>query len=290
MSLFDGLLFFYVLIALFIPALILGLMEKKIKWYGFFVTLVFTACIFFTSRETAVFIVSFTVLQTALVYAMLWVKKHCSKKVSQIAVWIFTALSLAPLMMSKIGSLIHVPFAFLGVSYMTFRGIQMLLEIYDGLITEVNCFEFIYFLLYFPSVSSGPIDRFRRFRKDLDTTLTREEYLKCVGEGVQRLFSGALYYFVISVLIYQKIMVKLPETFWGNLGYMYAYTIFLFFNFAGYSKMAVGAGYILGIRMPENFNMPFLAKDMKDFYPDGISHCPPGSETFYIPVLCVPRF
>ena len=47
---------------------------------------------------------------------------------------------------------------------------------------------------------------------------------------------------------------------------MYAYSLYLFFDFAGYTSIAVGTSYILGIRMPENFNKPFLSKDMKEFW------------------------
>ena len=50
------------------------------------------------------------------------------------------------------------------------------------------------------------------------------------------------------------------------MGYAYVYGLYLFFDFAGYSSMAVGAGCILGIRLPDNFNRPFVSVDMKDFW------------------------
>ncbi|MCL2678466.1 MAG: D-alanyl-lipoteichoic acid biosynthesis protein DltB, partial [Clostridiales bacterium] len=52
----------------------------------------------------------------------------------------------------------------------------------------------------------------------------------------------------------------------ATVSYMYGYTFYLYFNFAGYSSMAIGTAYILGISLPENFNMPFLSVDMKDFW------------------------
>ena len=51
-----------------------------------------------------------------------------------------------------------------------------------------------------------------------------------------------------------------------SLSYMYAYTLYLFFDFAGYSAFAVGFSYLLGIRTPENFDRPFLARDIRDFW------------------------
>ena len=52
----------------------------------------------------------------------------------------------------------------------------------------------------------------------------------------------------------------------STLLYMYAYTLYLFFDFAGYSCFAIGTSYLLGIRAPENFNKPFLARNMKEFW------------------------
>ena len=48
--------------------------------------------------------------------------------------------------------------------------------------------------------------------------------------------------------------------------YMYAYTLYLFFDFAGYSNIAIGVGYLMGVKLPENFNKPFLACNMKEFW------------------------
>lgn len=51
-----------------------------------------------------------------------------------------------------------------------------------------------------------------------------------------------------------------------SLEYMYVYTMYLFFDFAGYSLMAIGTGYLLGITLPDNFNKPFLSRNMKEFW------------------------
>jgi len=54
--------------------------------------------------------------------------------------------------------------------------------------------------------------------------------------------------------------------FWPNVSYMYAYTLYLFFDFAGYSAFAVGFCYFFGIHTPENFNRPFLSRNIRDFW------------------------
>jgi membrane protein involved in D-alanine export len=77
-----------------------------------------------------------------------------------------------------------------------------------------------------------------------------------------------LYKFVLAALIQQHWMDPVAQQA-GLLpvaSYMYAYTLYLFFDFAGYSSFAVGFSYLLGIRTPENFDRPFLARDIRDFW------------------------
>ena len=82
-----------------------------------------------------------------------------------------------------------------------------------------------------------------------------------------RVVLGLLYKVVLSTYSYHY-LVTLPN--FGSLDYsikyMYLYTLYLFFDFAGYSLMAVGSSNILGIKTPMNFNKPFLSIDIKDFW------------------------
>ena len=76
-------------------------------------------------------------------------------------------LSILPLVINKVFALtsLHL-LAFIGISYMSFKTIQIMLEILDGLIKEkVSVKDYLQFLLFFPTVSAGPIDRSRRFLK-----------------------------------------------------------------------------------------------------------------------------
>ena len=265
MTPYNGLLFFYIMALLLVPAVVLGLMNRPLKHYGFIFTVLMLLVVFDT-WEKKVTLAAFYVLETAVVLLYFRIRK---KNKSRPLLWLFTALAIAPLAIVKLGALvpqlnfIHL----LGISYMTFRAVQVLIETYDGLITEIGVLDFSYFLLFFPSVSSGPIDRFRRFSADLEGTPGRDKYIEMLRAGIWKLMWGALFNFVISSLIYTNWISKLPESgFLATISYMYAYTLFLFFNFAGYSLMAVGTSYILAVRTPDNFNMPFLSRDMKDFW------------------------
>ena len=180
-----------------------------------------------------------------------------------------TLLSVVPLVINKIFAItsLHL-MAFIGISYMSFKTIQIMIEISDGIIKEKYSFlEYLQFLLFFPTVSSGPIDRSRRFFDDIKTIMPREAYLELAGTGVYRVILGLLYKIMFSTYVYQMLSaLKNTGTLTYSVKYMYLYTLYLFFDFAGYSLMAVGTSNILGIQTPMNFNKPFLSIDIKDFW------------------------
>ncbi len=260
---FDSLIFFYILALALIPAAILGFCGKKIKYYGAFVTLLFLLLIFNTPTKL-LFLVGFALWQFAVVKVFAFIAK---KKPKRPVLWLFVLLSILPMILTKFRlEIAGSVFGILGLSYLTFRCVQIVVDMYDGLVENIKPFDFFYFVLFFPCISSGPIDRSRRFTAELEKGITKEEYKQLFQKGVWKLFLGALYNFVFSNLIYTYWLTPLGSGALDTISYMYGYTLFLFFNFAGYSSMAIGTSYILGVKLPENFNMPFAALDMKDFW------------------------
>jgi membrane protein involved in D-alanine export len=128
--------------------------------------------------------------------------------------------------------------------------------------------QYLAYLFFFPTISSGPIDRYRRFEKDWQHRRTRAEFLQDLDGAVQRVFTGFLYKFILAALIQQYWLdpVSQRSDALGIASYMYAYSLYLFFDFAGYSMFAIGFSYLFGIHSPENFNRPFLAHDIRDFW------------------------
>ena len=263
MTPFSGLLFFYAMGILLLPAIVLGLMGKPLRHYGLMFTFVMLIFIF-SENGQLVSLTVFYLWETVLCYMYLRVGKK-----SRITLILVVTLSLLPLAAVKLGEIFATlrMFRLLGVSYMTFRGVQVLLDIHDGKLKELRLPDLSYFLLFFPSVASGPIDRYQRFATDLERKLSRDEYMEMLRRGVWKLLFGAFSAIVASGTIHSLWLSPLPDHgFLATLSYMYGYTFYLFFNFAGYSSMAVGTAYILGISLPENFRMPFLSVDMKDFW------------------------
>ena len=179
-------------------------------------------------------------------------------------------LGVAPLLAAKFAALagIEYPLVFVGLSYVTFRALDVLIGIQDGAIKHIDPLRYFAFLLFFPVISSGPIDRYRRFSEDWERQRSRSEVLTDIDGGIHRIFTGFLYKFILAALIQQHWMDPVAQQA-GILpvaSYMYAYTLYLFFDFAGYSAFAVGFSYLLGVRTPENFHRPFIARDIRDFW------------------------
>ena len=261
MNYFEGNEFFLLLFVVLLIGFVVNFFEKRKDYYILVLSLLFAGAIYGKSRAMVVYLISFVIYQ----YFLVFIAQRIETKRLKPLVF----LSIFPLVINKVFALtsLHL-LAFIGISYMSFKTIQIMLEISDGLIKEkISVKDYLQFLLFFPTVSAGPIDRSRRFLKEINEVMPRKEYLELAGDGVYRIVLGLLYKIVLSTYVYQMLLAL------NNTGivvysikYMYLYTLYLFFDFAGYSLMAVGSSNILGIQTPMNFNKPFLSVDIKDFW------------------------
>ncbi|MCH4006336.1 MAG: D-alanyl-lipoteichoic acid biosynthesis protein DltB [Eubacterium sp.] len=268
MQLFSDTSFFIVAGVLSIPAIIMGLRQIRISCYGFAVTLIFLWLAMGHNIRALLWLAGFSFGEYAVIriYLMLHQKYGRNKHIYHL----FLALSILPVAANKVLTAVGNPyhmFAFLGISYMSFKVIQIVIEIYDNVIHEVRPFEYLYLLWFFPTVMSGPIDRSRRFSADLEHVPSRSEYIEMLGSGLSRILQGLVYKKVIGTGFYQLMMwFGMKSGFTSAMIYMYCYGFYLFFDFAGYSSMAIGVSKIFGINTPENFNKPFISKDIKEFW------------------------
>ena len=261
MNYFEGNEFFLLLFVVLLIGFVVNFFEKRKDYYILVLSLLFAGAIYGKSRAMIVYLISFVIYQ----YFLVFIAQRIETKRLKPLVF----LSILPLVINKVFSLtsLHL-LAFIGISYMSFKTIQIMLEISDGLIKEkISIKDYLQFLLFFPTVSAGPIDRSRRFLKEINEVMPRKEYLELAGDGVYRIVLGLLYKVVLSTYVYQMLLaLNNTGTVVYSIKYMYLYTLYLFFDFAGYSLMAVGSSNILGIQTPMNFNKPFLSVDIKDFW------------------------
>lgn len=272
----NPLYFVYLLIA-FIPMMIALVHGRRLKIYETVVAAAFIVLMFTGDKwHEGLALIAYVIFQVALIAWYQWYLRRANTT----SVFILAViLAIAPLVVVKVTPVFTVKpslLGFLGISYLTFKSVQMIMEMRDGTLTDVNLWHFVRFLLYFPTISSGPIDRFRRFEADINTVPDRKTYGDMVAKGVHNIFLGFLYKFILG---YYFGTVLLPQVqtaamrshaflglSWALVGYMYVYSMYLFFDFAGYSLFAVGTSYLMGVDTPVNFNRPFIAKNIKDFW------------------------
>ena len=261
MNYFEGNEFFLLLFVVLLIGFVLNYFGKRKDYYILSLSILFAGAIYGKSKAMVVYLLAFIIYQYVLVFIA---QRMDSKRLKPLVM-----LSILPLVVNKVFAITQLHLlAFIGISYMSFKTIQIMLEISDGLIKEkISVKDYLQFLLFFPTVSSGPIDRSRRFLKEISEVMPRKDYLELAGDGIYRIVLGLLYKVVLSTYVYQ-ILLALSNT--GtvvySIKYMYLYTLYLFFDFAGYSLMAVGSSNVLGIQTPMNFNKPFLSIDIKDFW------------------------
>lgn len=263
MEYFEGLDFFGTLFFALIPVILLRLFEKSVYWITFVLSVGIAIAVFKEQPNHFINLIIFIVETYLLVRLGFHFRE---KKSTKYPILFFASLLLIAaktVIVWKVSIL-----GFLGISYMTFKVLQIIFEMYDGIIKEpVGLIDYLQFLLFFPTISSGPIDRSRRFMEDIHQTIPRAEYIELLGTGLFRLVLGLVYKVVLSSLLYLA-MNHIPHRglLFTTVSYMYLYTFYLFFDFAGYSLMAVGVSNIMGIQTPMNFNKPFLSIDIKDFW------------------------
>ncbi len=177
-------------------------------------------------------------------------------------------LSILPLVLLKYPIGHSYRFGFTGISYVSFRALDVLWSITDGVIAEVGSLDLLVFMFFFPTISSGPMDRFRRFRGDWRRVRTWADVLDDLNAGIPFVFRGLLYKYVIATLIEQHLLTHAEHgtELHGAIYYAYVYSAHLFFDFAGYSAFAVGVSRWFGVRSPENFKMPWSAPNIREFW------------------------
>lgn len=157
-----------------------------------------------------------------------------------------------------------------GISFYTFHTITYIVDAYRGVITPTrNFFEFSTYVSLFSQLVAGPIVRFRQIESDLEH-LDSASRTRWIVPGVQFFLVGLTEKVLVADSLAAFVDPALAQ--WQSLSTlgawmaMLGYSFQLYFDFSGYSSMAVGLGYLFGIRIPQNFNSPYKALDPSDFW------------------------
>ncbi len=179
-----------------------------------------------------------------------------------------TSTGLRSLMGQSADMASAVDIRWLGFSYVAFRLIHTLRDRMTGRLPLVTLQEYVIYVIFFPAFTAGPIDRLERFIKDI-----RQPLDSPAGDFTlagKRLALGLLKKFIIADSLALFAMSADNALFSSTAGWtwvmLYAYAFQIYFDFSGYTDIAIGMGHILGITLPENFMRPYLKPNLTQFW------------------------
>lgn len=165
-------------------------------------------------------------------------------------------------------SIIDIAFP-IGLSFYTFQGLSYSIDQYRSPATPPESFfNLCIFISFFPTVLAGPIIRKSQFFPQL---LQRDTTSETFITGFALILSGLFKKVVIASYLSEHIVRDIfqsPELYssWAVLTAVYSYSIQIFCDFSGYSDLAIGIGALMGYQLPQNFNAPYLAKNLQIFW------------------------
>ena len=166
---------------------------------------------------------------------------------------------------------IDIPKLFLpiGISFYTFQSISYIIDVYNKQIDSTKKFiDYVFYMTFFPHLVAGPIVRARDFIYQIDSPLLIDKDV--FKESLFRIIIGLGKKLLIADYLakYVDIIHSDPANYSGleNLISMYVYSFQIYFDFSGYSDIAIGIALILGYKLKENFDHPYLAENITSFW------------------------
>ena len=156
-----------------------------------------------------------------------------------------------------------------GISFFTFQALSYVIDVYRGKVAATDLLQFAVYLAFFPQLVAGPIVRASEFLPQLERRLNPREI--DFTRAAVLIASGLFKKVVIASYMADALVddvFAFPERFSGAeilLG-VYGYAIQIYADFSGYTDIAIGVALLLGFRFPENFNQPYRAASIADFW------------------------
>jgi len=236
------------------------------QWREGFLVLFTLAFIFAVHWVSALFLLLFTVGSYALA---------SGEKISKISIATAIAAVIAVVAYYKV-QVASLPFSVIrdvampvGMSYYAFRVIHYLIDKYRGVLPAHGFYDYVCYLFFVPTLLVGPIHRFGPFFADRGAIQWRADDL---SEGIERIVIGYFKIVVLGHFLFSKWMVitisGIDPSNQAAHYYLEAVrgSFNLYFQFAGYSDIAIGFALLLGYRVMENFNSPFTKTNIAEFW------------------------
>ena len=158
----------------------------------------------------------------------------------------------------------------LAISFFTLQQIAFLIDSYEGLVKEKDFLDYTIFVTFFPQLIAGPIVHHKEMMPQFVSVKNKVKNYKNIAIGL----------FIFSIGLFKKVVIADTFAVWATAGFDTAttlnlfeawatslsYTFQLYFDFSGYTDMAIGAALLFNIKLPQNFNSPYKATGMIDFW------------------------
>lgn len=198
----------------------------------------------------------------------------------RLRVWSILAVIFAYVWLKKYtflpeGIFIQHPYFTLGLSYIFFRILHLLIEAGDGHMQRIGLIRYLLYNISFTTFVSGPIQRYDEFARDQFAQVPIELGTRMAGLQIERIIRG---FFKVNVLatffhafqddalaqLFQPL--PLSDKFVAALRLAAIYPLFLYCNFSGYIDIVIAIARLMRVRLPENFNRPFSASSVLEFW------------------------
>ena len=158
----------------------------------------------------------------------------------------------------------------LGISFFTFQQISYLVDSYKAQTHEYDFLNYALFVTFFPQLIAGPIVHHKEMMPQFASKWNLVKKYRNIAKGL----------FIFALGLFKKVVIADTFAVWATNGFDHAqtlnmleawatslsYTFQLYFDFSGYTDMAIGAALLFNIKLPQNFNSPYKAKDIQDFW------------------------
>ncbi|HEX9595783.1 MAG TPA: MBOAT family O-acyltransferase, partial [Anaerolineales bacterium] len=187
---------------------------------------------------------------TALVVAFVYLKRYAFLQLLPGASWLEHTLDIV------------------GLSFIFFRQIHYVVDAKQGEVRDFSLWAYLCYQLNPFTLLAGPIQRYQQFQKDWEALLPRFADAAELRLAFLRILVG-----VVKVSLIGEVCLRLAQSPPGSLGAtggalagFYLYPAYVYFNFAGYCDIVIAGASLAGLKVPENFNRPYVARNMIDFW------------------------
>ena len=157
----------------------------------------------------------------------------------------------------------------LGISYIILKHLSYLTDIKWGIITKTNFFSFLSYSSFFTIFTAGPIERFEKFQPQIENLNLKFSW-GFIDEGFKRIVFGLFKKFVLADWIAYFInpiwQNKQEYSFWMQALALLGFSFQIYFDFSGYSDIAIGSSKMFGLQIMENFDYPYLKRNISQFW------------------------